>query len=424
MTATVISRLRAATSVTAASGAARRSLAFMLLLLVCTTLGILGQFAFRPVPDPLVLILAAAAYLMLFLRSKWPVAVLCAVVGVEALQLMLFSEAAARPSEAANLVAFQPVPINTMVAVYTVGILRRPLIAWSAGVAAGIALFGLSFALYPAAFLSAMIVMFDLVIVATVMGTWVRQQRGHRARREQMQQDRIRQEVVAERMRIARELHDILAHNLTLVNAQAGVARYLLSTDPAASATALSNITIHTRKALDDLRSTVGLLRDDRADPDDAATPSNGLTADPGPVHLAPTHTLTHLPEMITSFRTAGNTVNYTEHGQQHELPPLHSLSAFRIVQESLTNAAKHATGAPVTVELNWAQDALDVRVTNRKPSADPFEHVRPHKPTGAGHGLIGMRERAVAVGGQFSAGQLEGGGFAVHATIPYRYQH
>ena len=141
------------------------------------------------------------------------------------------------------------------------------------------------------------------------------------------------------------------------------------------------------------------------------------------PADLKPTHTLEHLPEMLEAFRSAGNTVLEGNYGTPVELPPLNDLSAYRIVQESLTNAAKHAPRAQISVELRWHKTTLEITVTNGLPPSGTREYPRPHKAEGIGHGLIGMRERALTAGGTFTAGPLPDGGFRVHTRIPIK-QH
>ncbi len=134
---------------------------------------------------------------------------------------------------------------------------------------------------------------------------------------------------------------------------------------------------------------------------------------------LAPTHTLEHLPAMLDSFRSAGNFVHDSEYGTPVRMPQINDLGAYRIIQESLTNAAKHAPGAPVRVNLRWQQSALDITITNDPPPTTSYDHQHPHRPPGTGHGLIGMRERALTAGGTFEAGALLNGGYRVHAIIP-----
>ncbi len=416
-----------------------RGAVFLSTTLIAMTAGLWGRTDYASAPEPGLIIIAAASYLPLFFRERWPIPVLGVVLALEILHLILLP-LLTDVQAADNVTAFQPVPIATMAAIYTVAILKEPATAWVAGLATGAALFGVATFLYPMNLLTTTLVMGNLVIIATAIGTTVRHRRTSRSAREQAHQQHVRREVLAERMRIARELHDVLAHNLTLVNAQAGVARYLLQSDPSAAETALGNITIHTRKAIDDLRATVGLLREDNSSTND--TPGDGRqkvtardgapesmpgTAGPSsplqPADLAPTHTLEHLREMLDMFRSAGNSVTISEEGKPADLPPLNNLSAYRIIQESLTNAAKHAPGARISVALRWHDSAVDITVTNDPPPPIRRDHHRTHRSAGTGHGLIGMRERAVTAGGTFTAGPLPDGSYRVQACIPTR-QH
>lgn len=383
--------------------------------------GLWGRSHYSTVPETGLIIAAAASYVPLFLRNRWPIPVLIAVVALEVVHLVLqpLLTVHMEPSAAA---AFQPVPVATMAAMYTVSVRKEPATAWLAGLLAAAALFVVTFVLYPTNLLATTLLMGNLVVITTAIGTTVRHRRMSRVRREQAHQQHVRQEVLAERMRIARELHDVLAHNLTLVNAQAGVANYLLETDPQAAQTALGNITVHTRRAIDDLRATVGLLREEARSPggDQEVGASLTKTADNPQERqdLAPTHTLEHLPEMLEAFRGAGHAVSYNESGGVVSMPPLNDLSVYRIIQESLTNAAKHAPGAAISVDLLWAGPRLDISVINEPPKPT-HEHVRAHRPAGRGHGLIGMRERALTAGGSFTAGFLPGGGYQVRVSIP-----
>ena len=143
----------------------------------------------------------------------------------------------------------------------------------------------------------------------------------------------------------------MVAHHLALVNAQASVAEYLMRNDPKAAA-ALSGISIHSRQALDELRATVGLLRSDGDSPEDAPR-DNPDGAGPG--HSTPG--IDKLGELASRFRSAGTDVSLTAVGVPAELPPGGDLAVYRIVQESLTNAAKHAPGAPADVALHWHED-------------------------------------------------------------------
>ena len=230
--------------------------------LLAMATGLWGRIEDSTVPEPGLLVLALASYLPLFMRKRWPIAVLVTVVALEVLYLVLLPLFDPTVTSTMDVAAFQPVPVTTMAAMYSLAVRREPTVAWAAGLASAVGLFGVAFVLNPTN-LATMLVMGNLVVIATAIGSGVRRRRTSRKRREQAQQQHVRQEVLAERMRIARELHDVLAHNLTLVNAQAGVAKYLLQTNPSAAETALGNITLHTRKAIDDLRATVGLLRED-----------------------------------------------------------------------------------------------------------------------------------------------------------------
>lgn len=408
---------------------------FMAATLLAMATGLWGRSDYSTMPEPGPLVLALASYLPLFMRKRWPVAVLVSVVALEVLYLVLLPLFDPTVTATMEVAAFQPVPVATMAAMYSLAVRREPTVAWAAGLTSSVGLFAAAFVLNPTN-LATTLVMGNLVVIATAIGAGVRRRRTNQMRREQAQQQHVKKEVLAERMRIARELHDVLAHNLTLVNAQAGVAKYLLQTNPSAAETALGNITVHTRKAIDDLRATVGLLRDDtdtsqgdssrHAEASAIGGPENVGSGRPNqpsrelkPADLKPTHTLEHLPEMLEAFRSAGNTVMDGNYGTPVELPPLNDLSAYRIVQESLTNAAKHAPRAQISVELRWHRTTLEIIVTNGPVPSDTREYPRPHKAAGTGHGLIGMRERALTAGGTFTAGPLPEGGFQVRASIP-----
>ncbi|MBT8226901.1 MAG: hypothetical protein HKP61_03285 [Dactylosporangium sp.] len=250
--------------------------------------------------------------------------------------------------------------------------------------------------------------MFNLVIIATGAGVLVTTRRERAAREARDRLAETRRAVVAERLRIARDLHDVLAHHLTLVNAQASVADYLLRTDPQAASTALHDISLNTRQALDELRATVGLLRQDDDTPDRATNNVEALHPVPG---------IDRLTGLLAGFRSAGTTISLAATGPPRALAPSGDPAAYRIVQEALTNATKHAPGAPVDVTLHWLPRHLDLRITNGPAPGLPPGHHGP----GTGNGLIGMRERTLACGGTLTAGAAPDGGFVVHATIPIR---
>lgn len=222
----------------------------------------------------------------------------------------------------------------------------------------------------------------------------------------------VRRQVNAERVRIARDLHDVLAHNIALINAQSGVAAYLLRTDPTAAEKALNDITRHSRQALDELRATVGLLRQD--DPEDGGGDLTGHPGGAGSAGRHPTPGLADLPALLQRYRDSGSTVVLHQHGEPAVLDAQADIAAYRIVQEALTNAAKHAPAAVVDVSLDWSASALGVDVRNDTTAAD----ARGHRGAGTGHGLIGMRERATAAGGSLDISRDQGT-FRVSAHLP-----
>jgi len=297
--------------------------------------------------------------------------------------------------------------VATMVAAFTVANQVPRRTAWIAGGSAATVLLVVSLMTRPLALLATDIVMLlNLVVIATAVGRIIAGGRERIARKVLEREEHTHREVEAERLRIARELHDVLAHHLTLVNAQAGVADYLLRTNPQAAAEALRGLTQHTRSALDELRATVGLLRQEG---DTSQGAIDGVDA----LHPAPG--LERLDELLDGFRTAGSDVRLTVTGEPRDLPPRGDLAVYRIIQEALTNATKHAAGAPAHVTLDWSGGQLQLRVTNDPALDVPAGHRSP----GTGHGLIGMRERALAAGGSLRTERPSAGGFVVSATIP-----
>ena len=206
-----------------------------------------------------------------------------------------------------------------------------------------------------------------------------------------------------QRMAIARELHDVLAHHISLISVQAGVALHLMDEQPEQARTALTAIRQASRESLGELRSVLELLRHgaDGADGADGAprAPAPGLDA---------------LDGLVERTSAAGLPVTVEVTGAARPLPAAVGLAAYRIVQEALTNVTRHA-GRPVTatVRLDYAPDQLTVEVTDDGPGAEDT--------SGTGSGLLGMAERAAALGGQLDAGPRPGGGFRVAARLPVR---
>jgi len=212
--------------------------------------------------------------------------------------------------------------------------------------------------------------------------------------------------VTAERIRIAHELHDVLAHHIAVVNAQAGVAQYLLRTDPDAADKALTGIAANTRAALDELRATLGLLRAERGD----------AVSDEG---RAPAPTAAQLDTLIEGVADAGMLLTVETRGAPRPLSGPADLALYRIAQEALTNASKHAPGSAVRVDLDWSDAGITLTVTNTKPATMREVHASGLVNEGTGHGLLGMRERAAAAGGTLSVGPTAEGGYQVTAELP-----
>ncbi|MGH9000260.1 MAG: sensor histidine kinase, partial [Acidimicrobiia bacterium] len=199
-----------------------------------------------------------------------------------------------------------------------------------------------------------------------------------------------------ERMRIARELHDVLAHNISLINVQAGVALHLMDDKPEQARTALAAIKEASGDALREVRSVLGMLRS----VDEAA-----------PRHPAPS--LSRLGSLVSRAEAAGLRVRVEAEGEARPLPTGLDLAAFRIVQEALTNVARHAGAAGATVRVGYGTDALAIEVE------DDGRGQGPPTSRGTGSGIAGMRQRAAALGGTLEAGPRPEGGFRVRAHLP-----
>jgi signal transduction histidine kinase len=246
-----------------------------------------------------------------------------------------------------------------------------------------------------------------LAMLALAAGDAARSRRDYiaeveeRARRaEHDRENEARRRVTEERLRIARDLHDQVGHHLALINVQAGVADYVLDEQPGQVRESLAHIRQASRAALDELKDTVGLLRE----PGDAAAPTE------------PTVGLSGLGELVASFRESGLSIEHEVDGTVRSLAPAADLTAFRVVQESLTNVCKHAAGARASLRLSYRPAALRIVVENEGGDSPATRQARP---AASGHGIRGMRERVAIVGGSLSAGPRSGGGFQVSAMLP-----
>lgn len=216
------------------------------------------------------------------------------------------------------------------------------------------------------------------------------------ATEEAMAESTRTQTVMEERARIARELHDIVAHHLSVIAVESEAARLTSPELPAATGDRLGSIAATAREALTETRRLLGVLREDTGG-------ESGRMPQPG---------LGQLDELVETAESTGTHIRFIRHGKVAALPLSSDLAAYRIVQEALTNARRHAPGADVDVELRYAQHSLHLRVRDYGTGPPAAEAVE-------GHGLLGMRERAALAGGTFSAGQAEGGGFEVEVELP-----
>jgi signal transduction histidine kinase len=223
---------------------------------------------------------------------------------------------------------------------------------------------------------------------------------------QRSREEETRRQASEERLRIARELHDVLAHNISLINVQAGVALHLLDSQPEQAEPALRAIKAASKEALGELRSVLDVLRS----PDDAAPRD-------------PTVGLDHLDELVDRTRAAGLDVAVRVIGDRRALPAGVDLAAYRIVQEALTNVVRHVGPTRVVIELRYLTDALAIVLEDDGPSrssASSAAAALVAVPSGPpGNGIAGMRERAATLGGTLDAGPRPSGGFRVAARLP-----
>jgi len=214
-----------------------------------------------------------------------------------------------------------------------------------------------------------------------------------------------RRAVLDERLRIARELHDVVAHHVSLMGVQAGAARRVLGRRPEKAEEVLSAIEASSREAVREMHRLLGFLRQ-------CQDPDQHLDRDGNP--LAPQPGLRQLDALVGQMRAAGLPVALTVEGQERPLPPSVDLSAYRIVQEALTNTLKHAGPATATVTVRYGDRDLAIEIADDGGATPPVAGS-----TVGGNGLVGMRERVGLLGGRLQVGSRPGAGFAVRAELP-----
>ena len=330
------------------------------------------------------LLLASAAVLVV--RRRWPVASFAAAFAATAAYILLDYPRG-------------PVFLAMIVGLVTMVLAGRRRMA-VASVSAGYLVFGWGPALLGDE---------DAPTVATAVGlaAWllvllsaaelIRARRDRVAEEAHSREQEARRRVSDERLRIARELHDVVAHNISLVNLQAGVALHLIDEQPEQARVALAAIKDASKEALVELRSVLGVLR--QVDEHAPRTPAPGLD---------------RLDDLVTQANAAGLDVHVTVEGEARPLGAGLDLAAFRIVQEALTNVSRHADAVTTGVRVAYGPDDLVLEVTDDGRGVPAGDH-----PHGSGTGLTGMRERAESVGGELEAGPRPGFGWRVRARFP-----
>jgi signal transduction histidine kinase len=362
------------------------ALVVFLVMLLVSPEGPDGELAFRGVDEVSIaaLIFLAVASGVLYWRRSQPLVVFGVIVTL--------ALAATVPS--AGLGDAETVGIAMMFALYSVG-RRASNDRWGyialGGALAFVTISSLGHEEMPAALGFGLC--FTFVVWYTGRRLRIRGERAAQLEREQAAE--ARRAVAEERTRIARELHDVVAHRVSLMTVQAGAAKTVAADDPEAASQAMHAVENAGRQALDELRHLLGVLRPE--------TDVEDLGPQPG---------LADVPRLVDQSRAAGLDVSLTMDGAQIDLPARVDLSAYRIVQEALTNALKHAgPGARAEVRLQTDNRGVDIEVLDNGRGVTIL--------TGSGHGIVGMRERALLLGGRLDAGPRPGGGFHVVAHLP-----
>jgi signal transduction histidine kinase len=242
---------------------------------------------------------------------------------------------------------------------------------------------------------SATLVFAAAAVAVDSVGSRLRTQRALAAQTEDADAERARRAVLEERSRIARELHDVVAHHLSLIAVQAETAPFRIPELPEPARAEFGSLSEVAREAMTEMRRLLGVLRQDQ------------------PAGLAPQPQLADLPALVDTARRAGVAVELSVPANLGAVPAGVGVCAYRIVQESLSNASQHAPGAPVTVLVDTVPCAVMLRVANGPGTATP------RNGHGRGHGLTGMRERVALLGGSLSAGPTPAGGFEVSVELP-----
>jgi len=364
---------------------------------------LLGGRAIEP-RDLLALAVVVVMCASLAVRRRRPVAVFTAVVAAGGLQVLLLPGPLA--SDVAMLVA-----LYTLAAYRPRRIALPGLLVTALGSLIAIMRWAPEHAIHDWWTLGEVLAVFwGPALTAWLLGDMTRWRRSYyreleeRAARLERERDAQAQiAAAAERARIARELHDVVAHNVSVMVVQADGASYAISSSPDRAREALAAISATGRQALTEMRSLLGVLR------------SAGDSLADGAAELAPQPGIEQLSGLLAQARATGLPVSFTVEGVPRQLPRGTALTAYRVVQESLTNARKHGgAGVTATVTLRFCEDEVAIIVADDGTAS-------PKEGDGQGHGLIGMRERVELFGGTVSAGPKPGGGYRVTVTLPAR---
>jgi signal transduction histidine kinase len=346
-------------------------------------------------PDPLSLLLMTLSAAALVFRRRAPMAVL-ALTGT----LSVIESVTGDPRA--------PVAMSAVIALYTVASTTDRPTTWRVGLLTMTVLTGAAMAAGPLPwYAQENLGIFAWTGIGATAGDAVRSRRAfvqairERAERaERTREEEARRRVAEERLRIARDLHDVVAHHIALVNVQAGVAAHVMDKRPDQAKEALAHVREASRSALNELRATVGLLRQS-GDPEAPTEPAPGLD---------------RLDELTGTFRSAGLHVEVARADQGTTLPAAVDLAAYRIIQEALTNVQKHA-GPRAKAEVSVVHVGPNIEIT----VLDDGSGENETQDSGGGHGLLGMRERVSALRGTLTTGPRYGGGFRVHAILPLK---
>lgn len=345
-------------------------------------------------PDALSLVLITLGAAALVFRRRAPMTVL-ALTGTASVVESVTGDPRA------------PVAMSAVIALYTVASTTDRPTTWRVGLLTMTVLTGSAMLAGPLPwYAQENLAIFAWTGIGATAGDAVRSRRAFVAaireraeRAERTREEEARRRVAEERLRIARDLHDVVAHHIALVNVQAGVASHVMDKRPDQAKEALAHVREASRSALNELRATVGLLRQS-GDPEAPTEPAPGLD---------------RLDELVGTFRSAGLRVEIARADEGTTLPAAVDLAAYRVIQEALTNVQKHA-GPEAKAEVSVVRVGPNVEITVLDDGAGDDEGAED-----GGHGLLGMRERVTALRGTLTTGPRYGGGFRVHAILPVK---